>query len=68
MKIITSQNFKNNLQLRRVNQIDRSIIDIEAALLGVQTDGVTNSSELIVAMRNFRKKWENMKPEIGQKA
>ncbi len=51
-------------QISRISKMDDLIIQIEATLLGVQADGVTNSSELLKSLRGFRTLWEVEKKAI----
>ncbi len=52
-------------QQARIVEIDQHILGIEAALLGIQSDGSTNSSELIKSLRQFKQLWELEKQQIG---
>lgn len=63
--ILENEDFSAKLkQKNRIETIDRSIYEIEAALLGIQSDGVTNSSELIKMISEFRTRWEMEKERL----
>lgn len=53
-------------QSKRIALLDKTIIEIEATLLGLQSDGKTNSSELLRKLREFRLEWEREKLKVEE--
>jgi len=67
MKIIRTAQLDAQWKMRqreRIKKMDTVIVNAESLLLGLQSDGVTNTSELIRLLRSFSQKWNQEKPAI----